>query len=133
MGLFRLQAGFGAIQNLCCVHEDCTEGPPTICNEQCANLVLDFRDRCRSILDTIPDGFTNLDEFTTVCQNTNGPPPLAPSAGSTAGGGSIVHDLTGSLSNPNADHTVLQYSCSYTEVMSIALVTTYSLISVEVF
>jgi len=114
-----LQAGFSAIESFCCVHEDCESGPPTTCSAQCGNLVLDFRDRCQSILDSIPGGFSNLEEFAAVCEqaehHSDG------SSASSTGGDHKVGQLIGSLST---GQSVTQYSCSYTEVMSVALVCT---------
>merc|ERR1712086_1190094 len=91
-----LQAGFSAIESFCCVHEDCESGPPTTCSAQCGNLVLDFRDRCQSILDSIPGGFSNLEEFAAVCEqaehHSDG------SSASSTGGDHKVGQLIGSLS-----------------------------------
>jgi hypothetical protein len=106
-----LQATFNAIENICCAgqEEDCHSAVPTSCDTQCKDIVLDFRDRCANLLASMPNGFTNLDEFVGVCEAPPPPPAIAVHVSN------LVNALTA------AKKKVPTYSCTYNEVMGIAL------------
>jgi hypothetical protein len=113
-----LQATFSAIQTICCGGQaSCANSMPTTCNQQCSDLVLDFRDRCQDLLDSMPGGFTSFDDFVALCEAPPAPPP-APKVvnGKMA---SNVAGLIGSMT-PGAAH-VPTYKCTYQEIMGIAL------------
>jgi hypothetical protein len=106
-----LQATFNAIENICCAGqgEGCFSGVPTRCDAQCKDVVLDFRDRCANLLASMPSGFTNFDEFVGVCEAPPPPPAIAVHVSN------LVNALTA------ATKKVPTYSCTYDEVMGIAL------------
>ena len=86
-----LHDGFAAIQSLCCQGNECESGIPRTCNDQCANMVLTFRDRCEDVLSTLPAGFSNLDEFALVCEGGSKPPSTP--------NGHTIHDSLGGLAS----------------------------------
>lgn len=103
-----LQADFARIQEVCCVepHEDCSTGPPKHCVPHCAEVIQDFWGRCETLISQLPSGFTQIDEFVTVCQS--------PSVGDTTHASDALNSLKDAVPS-------LQFSCTYTELTGIAL------------
>jgi hypothetical protein len=67
-----LQQSFADIERVCCDDSAqsvaCDTGLPSHCTEECADLVLDFRDHCQTFLNSIAGGFTNVRMHVRYCK-----------------------------------------------------------------
>ena len=110
-----LTSGFTEINEVCCTRAGlvCGDGAPPTCSTACRGVVLDFVSNCNAMLETMPAGFTALDDFVDVCSAGNGNVP---------GGVSNALDGLKTADGPAlAGGSQMQFACTYTELTGIAL------------
>ena len=105
----QLQSDFSRIQEVCCAeaNQDCNSGPPRVCVPHCQEVIADFWSRCETLMQSLPDGFSQVDEFVSLCSSEKG-------GGVSTG----VNSALASLKDTQPD---MRFTCSYTELTGIAL------------